>query len=324
MEQPSINEFIHSSYEEIARHVHEKGLKVCVLAVNGTRRWYRLETPEEYLSVDGYLNAMVETHIRLSRLFFEHGIETLVMPVFGPELLERADYGDTAWRGLQCLATDPRLLAYYSTEDVRVRFYGDYVDAFQDPPWSDLLLPFEEMANQTGNNKKSRLMLGVCAQDSTNAIVKKTIAFYREHGSAPSREDLTKLYYGEAVGPANIFLGFDSFYAFDMPLLDIGETALYFTVCPSPYLTITQLREILYDYIFMRDASFTNNPLKLVHSTLENMQAFYSANRKQTQGTGFLMDGIWYPTSQVLIPPRMKGQSPLPTTGELKFEGPRR
>ncbi|MGB8213799.1 MAG: hypothetical protein WCE68_09610 [Anaerolineales bacterium] len=324
MPQPSLDEFLHSSNEEIARFVHTSDLRVCTFAVNGTRRWFRLETPDEKVSVDSYLDAMVEMHIRVSRIFFEHGIETLVMPVFGPELLTRAGYEDTAWKGLHCLATDPRLLEFYAREDIRVRFYGDYCEAFQEAPWSDLLGEFDELARTTAAHKKSRLLLGACAQDSTDALVKHTLAFYQEHGRAPTRDDLTRLYYGECIDPSRIFIGFDSFYAFDMPLLDVGETALYFTVCPSPYLTTTQLREILYDYIYMRDASFMNDPMKLSHSALENMRTFYAANRKQTQGIGFIMDGIWYPTSHVIIPPGVEKQPPLPATGELRYLAPRR
>jgi len=243
----------------------------------------------------------------------------MILPVFGPELLTRTGYKDLAWHGLERLATDPRLLDYYAEQEIQVRFYGDYQDSFIESPWSELIVLFEEVAKKTAHNKKHKLFLGACAQDSTAAIVKKTIEFYRETGRAPSRNDLTKLYYGESVEPANIFIGFDSFSAFDMPLLDVGSTALYFTVCPSPYLTTTQLREILYDYIYLRNASYMNDPLKMGAQALDNMKSFYKANKKQTQGIGFMMDGIWYPSSHVVVPAGMQKPTYLPATGALGY-----
>jgi len=322
--QPALDEFVSWPVDLIAQQVRSNGLKVCVFAVNGTRRWFRLENPNEKINLAGYLDAMVDVHIRLSRLLFEHGIETVVLPVFGPELLDRNGYEDIAWNGLHRLATDPRLLEYYAAQDVRVRFYGDFADAFQTPPWSELLAPFSNLREKTACHMKNRLFLGACAQDAAEAIIKKTLEYYRENGQAPSRSDLVKLYYGENIDPANLFIGFDSFSAFDMPLLDVGSTALYFTVCPSPYLTTTQLREILYDYLFMRSAAEFHDPMKMDQSALENMRSFYNANRKQTQGIGFLMDGIWYPSSHVRTPPGMHKRTVLPTTGELGYQFRRR
>jgi len=119
----------------------------------------------------------------------------------------------------------------------------------------------------------------------------------------PTREELVALYYGEYVEPASIFIGFDVFCVFDMPLLDVGETDLYFTMCPSPYLSPTQLREILFDHIYVRRAVSTGEYASLGYPTLEYMKSFYSANMGKTLGIGFLKDGIWYPICQVTVPP---------------------
>ena len=40
----SLNEFLGLPTEEVARLVHAAGSKVCVFPINGTRRWYLLES----------------------------------------------------------------------------------------------------------------------------------------------------------------------------------------------------------------------------------------------------------------------------------------
>jgi len=106
---------------------------------------------------------MVNVHIRLCRLLFEHGVETLVVPVFGPELLRRSGYQEIALRGLSRLATDPRLREFYSTDDIRVHFYGNYRDQFKDSQWHGLITQFDDLTKETAHHKKNRLFLGACA-----------------------------------------------------------------------------------------------------------------------------------------------------------------
>lgn len=304
--QPDLKEFVNWPSDVIAKCVRESDLRVCVFAVNGTRRWFRLEYPDVPDTVSSYLDAMVDVHIRLCRLLFEHGIDTLVIPVFGPELLGRSGYHEIALKGLFRLATDPLLREFYSSDDIRVRYYGNYHDAFQESPWCDLLAPFDDIVERTAQHKKRRLFLGTCAEDATDAIAKLSIEFYKNHGVVPTREKLVELYYGEYVEPADIFIGFDIFCFFDMPLLDVGATGLYFTVCPSPYLSSTQLREIIYDYIYVRQAVSMGEPASLGYTVLESMKTFYDTNMGKTQGIGFLKDGVWYPSDQVKVPPEME------------------
>ena len=315
--QPSLAEFVSWPTDKIAGYVRENNLRVGVLAINGTRRWFRLEHSDESINSEAFLNAMIDVNIRLCRLLYDHGVDTVVLPVFGPELLARTDYDEIAWKGLHCLATDPKLREFFSADDVRVRFYGDYCEAFKEAPWSDLLASFDDLVEGTAQHGKNRLFLGVCAQNAPDTIARLAVEFYKKVGRVPGRRELVQLYYGEDLCPANFFIGFDRFCAFDMPLIDDGNVALYFTVCPSPYLTTVQLREILYDYICLRNTTLENEHIQTEYPYLKNMKVFYDANRRQTQGIGFLMDGIWYPTSHVIIPSGMQPRQALPTTGEL-------
>jgi len=104
------------------------------------------------------------------------------------------------------------------------------------------------------------------------------------------------------VQPVNIFIGFDRFSAFDMPLVATGNEDLYFTVSPSPYLSERQLRRILYDHLYTRRAAEPDYE-SLSKEAVEHMRAFYQINQDLTQGVGILRDGFWYPLPQVALPP---------------------
>ena len=100
-------------------------------------------------------------------------------------------------------------------------------------------------------------------------------------GRIPTRNVSVELYHGEYIKPVDIFIRFDSVYVFDTPLLDVGRTDLYFTVCPSPYLAPKALREILYDHIDARSLISNCTSGSPGYPVLENMKSFYIAPGKQ-------------------------------------------
>ncbi len=298
---------------EVAAVVRRAGPKVCVFPINGTRRWYMLEYPVEQPGPDllwNYLSAIEQRHIELYRLIFDHGIDYLLTPAFGPDLTERGDnYNEIAAKGLEHLATDAKFLDFFSEYDVRVRFYGDYRKYYAATPYAYLLDLFDELTARTRANSRHRLFLGLFAQDASENIAELSIRYYAEHNRVPNKKTLVELYYGEAVPPVSFFIGFDKFSAFDMPLVAVGEEDLYFTVSPSPYLTARQLREILYDHMFTRhsDAEY----LTLEPNEWMLMREFYQANVGKTLGVGSLQarGGYWYPLPQVELPPNFTESS---------------
>src|SRR5512146_1116548 len=123
--------FLKLPTEEVARLVREAGPLVCVFPINGTRRWFLLEYPPETWESDDFLSAYLQASIRrqidLFRVFFDHGVDTLMMPLFGPDLLERGEgYVEMAAMAMRQLVTNPLFLDSYREHGARVRFYGDY------------------------------------------------------------------------------------------------------------------------------------------------------------------------------------------------------
>ena len=102
------------------------------------------------------------------------------------------------------------------------------------------------------------------------------------------------MYYGEYISQVNLFIGFDKFWVFDMPILATENADLYFTPSPSLYLSDRQLRAILYDHLYARWLPEPDYETLLPHAR-NRMRAFYRANADRVFGVGVVYDGIWYP-----------------------------
>lgn len=295
----TLDEFLALPTEEVARLVHATGPRVCVFPINGTRRWFMLEYGDREWDdpVEAYIDISGKRHIELYRLFFDHGIDTLLTPVFGTELLTTR--GEKYMQqigadGLARLATHPDFLAFYSECDVRVRFYGNYRAALAKTPYAYLSDIFDQAVEQTRTHTRHRVFFGVFANEATEEAARLSIEYYREHEKIPARKDLVEMYYGEHVAPVNIFIGFDKPSIFDYPLLATGEEDLYFTLAPSPYLSERQLRSMIYDHLYTRrvkEIDYTGMP----PDEIQFMRDFYQENQMRAIGTGFLHGGIWYP-----------------------------
>lgn len=293
------NSFYNLPLNKLKEVVGQQGPKVVVFPINGTRRWYVLEYQSENEPSAGndYLNVIADRHIELYKLIFDHGIETLLTPCFGPDLLVRGtEYLGLAAEGLAQLATHPKFLDFFHDYQVRVKFYGDYRRFFAEPPYTHLAGLFDEVATRTASYQKHRLFFGLFANDATETIAQISVEHYRQQGHTPNKQKLIETYYGEYIDPVDIFIGFDKFSAFDMPLIATGGEDLYFTVSPSPYLTAMQFREILYDHLYARRKP---EPDYIALQDLQAIKNFYRTHIGHTLGVGIERNGIWYPQLQI-------------------------
>jgi tuberculosinol/isotuberculosinol synthase len=291
------DEFQRLNRREVARLVRQNGARGCVFPINGTRRWFLLEhtssAGENWLPA--YMEVARRRHVELYRLLFDHGLDTLLTPIFGPDLLDRGGpYLKVFVDGLAQLASHPEMLGFYGAYGVRVRFYGDYRRFFEPTPFAYLSDLFDEATARTAANGRYRLFYGVCAHDATETLAELSVSYYRTHGRVPNKQKLVELYYGEHVEPMDLFIGFDKFCTFDMPLVASGDQDLYFTVCPSPYLTERQLRDVLYDHLYSRrggEPDYETMPAE----DWRFMREFYRANQGHTLGVGIRRGQIWFP-----------------------------
>lgn len=307
-------EFLAQSKEEVARLVGEAGPLVCVFPINGTRRWFLLEYPPDTWEggdfLSAYLQVSIHKQVELIHLFFDHAIDTLMMPVFGPDLLERGEgYLSMAIHALRQLVVNPLFLDCYRACGARVRFYGDYRRYLKGTPGEELIELFDHLTRLTAGNNRCRLLFGVFGHDAAETIGEISVQYHQAHHCLPDKHALIEHYYGEYIPPVSLFIGFDRFSAFDMPLVASGSEDLYFTVSPSPYLTERQLRGILYDHLYARrvkEPDYETLPAEAV----EWMRDFYKMNQESTLGVGFVRDRFWYPLPQVLLPANFAASNP--------------
>jgi len=293
--------FLNLPTEEIANIIRAGGSRVCVFPFNGTRRWFLLEHGRENHAdpVQAYIDLTSKGYIKVYEMLFDYGLDTIVAPVFGGEILNRGEeYMEQIGTGMKLLAEHPYFLEFYEKYDVRVHFYGDYRKELSKTPYAYIADIFDDLAKKTAKNKRCRLFYGVFGSDATETIAELSVEYHQKTNRIPTRRELIELYYGEHIEKADIFIGFEKFNVFDYPLLGWGEESLYFTVAPSLYMNGNLLRNILYDYLYLRpvqDPDYFTMPKK----DFENMNSFYEANREVVFGIGEMRGGIWYPKSIV-------------------------
>ncbi|HJR81010.1 MAG TPA: hypothetical protein VJ821_13115 [Anaerolineales bacterium] len=294
----SFEGFLQLPVEEVAARVRASGQKVCVFPVNGTRRWFILEHGDQIGSdfFETYMNASIKNHVDLCSMLFEHGIDTILAPVFGRELMRRGDeYTQRVGiDGLVRTATDPNYRRFYEQYHVKVRFYGDYRDVLTGTPYEYALKSIYEVTELTKDHSGSRLFFGVFADEVTETIARLSVEHYLAYGAVPDKEALIRKYYGEDVPPVSIFIGFDKFNVFDMPLLSTGEEDLYFSVSPSPYMTERQLRAILYDHMYVRPMAEPDYSA-LSPDELNWLRKYYRDMQNYAFGVGKLQFNLWIP-----------------------------
>ncbi len=299
MSAPDLKEFIDLPIMEIVEIVRSSGPKVCVFPFNGTRRWFLLEHGQDIDgdSVQQYVAFTTQGYISTYKLVFDHGINTILAPVFGGEILSRGEeYMREIGAAMILLATHPDFIEFYEKYDIRVQFYGEYRKQLGGTSYAYICDAFDQITGQTAHHKQRRLFYGVCGEDATASIAELSIKHYQDRGKVPSRQELIEKYYGEYIEKADIFIGFERFTAFDYPLLALGQESLYFTLAPSLFMSEYQLRTILHDHIYLRpipEPDYYSMP----STDLEHMRRFYERHRGETMGVGEVNGGVWYAKS---------------------------
>ena len=290
--------FLQLPTTEVAALVRATGHKVCVFPVNGTRRWFMLEHGDKIRGdfLEAYMETSIRNHVDLCAMLFDHGIDTILAPVFGRELVQRGDEYTkrVGIDGLVRTATDGNYREFFEKYNVKVSFYGDYRDILTSTPYEYALSSIYEVTEATKGYSGFRLFFGVFADEATETISRLSVEHYLAQGAVPDKQILVQKYYGEDLPPVSLFIGFDKFSVFDMPLLSTGAEDLYFSVSPSPYMTEHQLRAILYDHIYVRripEPDYT----KLEPDELNWLKDYYRNNKDYAFGVGKLKYSLWFP-----------------------------
>lgn len=325
--KPTLKKFLVMDTKDIASLVNdEAGSQVCVFVVNGTRRWFTL-TQDKDISTNNYedyKNTLRNEYIRLYKLCFDHGINTILTPVVREALQNRDEIYKKAVIQVKDFVENEDFKRFYEENNVSVHFYGDYLYNKKDEKGDDdddeylktitLFQNFTEKQTLLKDNPKiKRLFYGLFASDATETVASLSIDYYKKKeeetgiGAYPTRAELVKLYYGDEIDKVTLYVNFGEFKVFDYPLLNMGDEDLYFTAAPTPYLDKIQLRKILYDHIYMREREDHKDRKDINYSEMsptnyDFMKQFYDDNVGQILGIGLSRGKVWFPEIHLSYP----------------------
>jgi undecaprenyl pyrophosphate synthase len=247
----SLSEWLQLDDRTISGIVAPRVLTVAIY-LNGTRRWFRSQSNRwnDYAKTTGL------AHRQLCQLLYDHGIQTLIQPLLGYDLLDRGpDYVKmVVEQGLGEL-TKPAYRNWYHQAQIRVAFYGNWSNILSEMGYSEVkhLL---KLVTETSVYSKHKLLCGAFADESLDNIVSMAKDVSRG-------EELLNRYYGQPVGPIDLIIGSGQPAIWDLPLLDINKASLYFLQAPTFCLSREILRKILYDHLYQRindDELYDNLP----------------------------------------------------------------
>jgi hypothetical protein len=227
--------------DQVIANIVAQRVTTVAIYLNGTRRWFLSQNK----NWDEYAKATSMAHRQLCQLFYDHGIQTLIQPLIGYDLLERGyDYLKMAVeQGLAELARSDYRHWYHQVE-ICVTFYGNWSNTLAEMGFSEVV-DLLKLVAETSYHTKHRLLLGAFADDDLDNIVAMA-------KSVSQGKELLNRYYGQPVGPIDLIIGSGQPAIWDLPLLDINKASLYFLQAPTFCLSKDTLRQILYDHLFQR------------------------------------------------------------------------
>lgn len=295
-EIPTLEQWLDWTRHEVAEWVRSSTTPLVVgWPFNGTRRWYTLHAMENP-SAQGYVRTLVREQAERQRLLFELGVEAILAPCFGYELLRRGEeYTHAVAGAIFEIGEDPVNQRMFE-QGVQLRLYGDYEQALDTPRLRPMLEECHELMESTKNNEGPLLLLGLFADTPQESLARISVDFAKRWGRPPARKELIREYYGVDVPDLGLYIGFAQPALFDVPLITTGEEDLYATLCPSPEVTERQLREILYDHLVLRrveDADYEN----FSPEAIETLREYSEAYSEQTIGVGRIdpLTQMWNP-----------------------------
>lgn len=289
--QVSLGEFLQLPAEQVAGMIRGLTVGFCI---DGTRRWFLLHHSPIW-DPDAYNDAANQRNVEQFALLFDHGVETILVPVFGGELLSRGEeYVREMMAALTRLARLPTFTDFYDEYNVRVRFYGNWRRQVTGLPGADALVAALDGCAATQHTGPRRIFYGLWAEDMLANIV-DDLARSRHEPLEFTREAIVTRYYGEYVRPTDIYIGFGRPCVYDVPMLVTSQTDLYYTVVPSLDLDARLFRMTVWDHFVGR---WTQQKWDgLTEADFAALRAFYEAHHDCVLGLGEVdaATGIWFP-----------------------------
>ena len=305
----SKEEFVALPAEEIARIVKQKGKpKVGIFVPDGNRRMTMSLTGLSEDSEDfypEYVRLFTEKFMENLKVFFSHGLETLIVPLISPTILNRSQkYLNLGINSLlQVLVNSDNWLHFYRENDIRVRTYGSPeqlkgTECQKGVPW------IQDIKTQTSHHKTHTLFYGFLSNNPGGMEpVNLAVEFYQLHRRKPTPPEMKEMYYGENLAEADFFIMSTKIAGAGAlpPFISSKKTGMYFLPAPGVMgLTRETFREILYDLLYCRP----DDPIKKYGDDdlkdMETLKKFYFSDESVVLGPGKRVGKFWVPGIKTL------------------------
>ncbi len=292
-------EFISLAAADIAAIVQQhQRPRVGVFVPDGTRR-LGLALADGPPGTDGFLTKTALLSLQYAqdnlRVFFDHGLATLLVPIFSKSVLGRGQRYQQliALTILETLFKSEAWQAFYRAYGIRVGVYGEK-DFLTEVGCSQALAWIATTEAATARHQQHTLLYGIGGDSWVGSGLSELgIRFFQEHGRPPRYEEQVTEYYGQFVESADFFMMSTKLSGAGAmpPLICDAETAFYFLAAPGVWsLTPAVYKEILCDLLFNRPAEAGTGQVN--RQTLED---FYHRHRTAVIGLGHVVGGTWVP-----------------------------
>ncbi len=258
----SKKEFLKLPVEKIRRIVHQKGKpKVGIFVADGNRRLVMCRTRLSSNSDEfhnEYARFFVDSFKESLDIFFDHGLEILFFPLFGPSLLARKNkfQSITIPAVYQKLFKSDEGFEFYKEKGIRIKAYGDLSQLEKiDVKQLNMAEGIQQMIKKTASHDKHTIFFGFMSENTPGLeMPQKIIQFFRANNRPPIPEEMIESYYGEYISSADFIIFSDKLSLRALPpLISTQNASMYYFPVPG-FLGLNELnyRKILYDLLFIQ------------------------------------------------------------------------
>jgi hypothetical protein len=268
--------------------------RVGVFIADGNRRLVMCKTglkPSSDEFYQEYARFFTESLKKTLEIFFDHGLETLFFPLFGPSLLKRKNSFQTITipTVYREVFQSEEWLQFFKEKGIRIKVYGDLSRLKDiDPLNLDMEKGILETVAKTAHHQEHTLFLGFMSDNTPGMeLPGKIIKFYKTHGRIPTHEEMVTSYYGELVPQVDLLIlsnKLSSQGAFP-PLIANWDASVYYLPVPGfESLSEFTLREIIYDFFYVQNVESIDQYNELNLKNCDQINDFYRQNKNVVVG----------------------------------------
>jgi hypothetical protein len=264
-----------------------------IFVADGNRRLVMCRTrlsPKSDEFYSEYARFFVYSLRECLNIFFDHGLETLFFPLFGPSLLLRKNkfQSITLPNAYQKIFQSDEWFQFYKEKGIKVKTYGDMSQLEKiDVNRLNFIKGINQMVERTALYDNHTLFFGFMSENTPGMEMPQLIIdFYKNNNRAPIFREMVEIYYGESIPSADFLVFSDKLSIRALPpLISTQHTQMYYLPVPGFLgLNTITFRKVLYDLLFYHPQDsipeYTDNHLK----NIESLDRFYQQHKNTIIG----------------------------------------